>query len=190
MLLKNEGDTKLKVRLQTTNFSEKDHIKLQDAINHMAIALSSNDFKEFVLDFSYKVKVCKGTRPCRTCKTVTRYGMSYNDLDEKENLTQHQIYEAIMSGGERLIPEKDKEADIFLVLDKRYKKGVLGYTYPSTVKQWIYKSFFMDATYKEVSQNLTHEWIHKIGFGHPSKKTSKRKYSVPYACGYFVRDYK
>ena len=75
-------------------------------------------------------------------------------------------------------------------LDKRYKKGVLGYTYPSTVKQWIYKSFFIDATYKEVSQNLTHEWMHKIGFGHPSKKTSTRKYSVPYACGYFVRDYK
>jgi len=190
MILRSEGDTKLKVRLQTSKFSDKDHVKLQKAINKMAFVLSTDDFKNFVLDFSYNVKVCKGFYVWKTCKSVTRYGMRYNDLDDKKNLTQSQIYNAIMSGSERLIPEKDQEADIFLELDKKNKKGVLGYTYPSTIWQWVYNSFFKNANYHEVSGNLTHEWCHKIGFGHEKKYNWKRKFTVPYSVGYFVRDYK
>lgn len=190
MLLYSQGNTKLKVRLQTKNFSENDEVKLQLAINHMANALSSDEFKDFVLNYSYTVKVCKGIYPFKTCKRVKRYGMTYNDLDDKKNLTQHQIYEIIMSGGERLIPEKDQEADIFLSLDKSYSNGSIGYTYPSTIWQWIYNSFFKKEKYSNVARNLGHEWMHKIGFGHPSKYTSKRKHSVPYSVGYFIRDYK
>ena len=35
----------------------------------------------------------------------------------------------------------------------------------------------------QVSRNMTHEWLHKIGFGHASSYSVSRDYSVPYGIG-------
>ncbi len=40
----------------------------------------------------------------------------------------------------------------------------------------------------KVTTNMVHEWCHKLGFKHDVQATPGRKYSVPYAVGYIVRD--
>ena len=47
--------------------------------------------------------------------------------------------------------------------------------------------YFDRYTPYQVAGNLTHEWLHKMGFTHDSAATSTRPYSVPYAVGYIVR---
>ena len=189
MILYSQGDTKFKVKLEASNFDDDDYQKIQMAINKIAKAVSSTEFKNFVLDYKYTVTTCKGWWYWKECTENVRYGMRYNYTDWEEDQTQQQIYDHIISGKERLIPEVDEEADIFLELDKNYKPGVLGYTYPSTSWQWIYNWFFTDGDYHEIAGNIFHEYCHKLSYKHESDYNSLRRHTVPYACGYFVRDF-
>jgi hypothetical protein len=49
------------------------------------------------------------------------------------------------------------------------------------------KYFYVYTPY-QVAGNLTHEWLHKLGFDHDVASTPARPYSVPYAVGYILRD--
>jgi hypothetical protein len=94
--------------------------------------------------------------------------------------------------GAELEPDEtpeDNEADIFLKIDRTDKPGVIGYTYSNTKWQWIYSRILREWGAQDIAGNLAHEWCHKIGFEHESSWTSKREHSVPYAIGYYVRDF-
>ena len=75
------------------------------------------------------------------------------------------------------------------MLFRRSKRNVLGYTYSNTKTQWVYNYFFTNGGIEDIAGNMVHEWVHKMGFGHASKNNSTRKYTVPYAVGYFVKEY-
>lgn len=146
------------------SLTQKELTKLQQAARHAFDVMNSDSFKLWCWNFSYSGR------------------NHFHDT----NLTNEQVYDKLMSGAERLLPVVDNEMDITLLIDHRNKKGVLGYTFKSTIKQWIYNRFFSSANYKQISGNLVHEWCHKMSFGHDYKRTKYREYSVPYAVGYFV----
>jgi hypothetical protein len=100
-------------------------------------------------------------------------------LTSTGGLTNAKIYNVIINGAEVLSPEVDYEADIHV--NAYRKKGVVvGYTYSHTEKSWLNLNFFDKYAYDSIAQNLLHEWLHKLGFGHTS---ANEKSSVPYAVG-------
>ena len=129
----------------------------------------------------------------KKCHTVKHSQFVDNHImvEGKEHvMSKEEIYMHLMAGEETLSEDgEDGEADIFMELDRRSSRNVLGYTYSNTTKQWIYNSFFTNGDDWDIAGNIVHEWVHKMGYGHAYKRTATRQYSVPYAVGYFVRDY-
>ena len=92
-----------------------------------------------------------------------------------------------MLGSEVLIPGNDEEMDLDITLYYA-NNSVVGYTYPDTTRVWTNDKFFSTYTYAQVAQNVVHEWIHKLGFGHDYNRTTRRNYSVPYGIGTIIKD--
>lgn len=175
-----------KVKLDLYNYKESEAIIIENAVYHMAKAMGDPEFEFFCRNHEYEIEKSSGFLWWR--KT---WKEKYLGFHMSEGLTGFQVYTRLMKGAE-MEPEEtqeDNEADIYLKIDRSYNPNVIGYTYPSTKWQWIYQRILDDWDYWEVSGNLAHEWCHKVGFEHESESTSKRKYSVPYAVGYYVRDF-
>jgi len=172
-----------KVRLLVENFKEHEELMLKKAVKLMARALGDIMFKEYCINYRYKIKHFKWTWSGK--KTWYK---EYKGFFDVGNLTQHQIYCQVMKGEEVLSEDgEDGEADIFLRIDRSDKPGVIGYTYPSSIWQWIYSRIFREYGPETVAGNLAHEWVHKLGFSHKKKK--RKKHTPPYAIGYYVRDF-
>lgn len=177
------GNFKVTIDLQG-NYSPEEIAKVQMAASHMAMAIGSEKFKQFCKDFNYSYRSCSGMLWWKRCKNVVVDAFNWN-----KGLTNKAIYKRIMSGQEELRPGVDNEADITLIIDRRRTRNVVGYTYPNSIKQWIYSKFFNRYTYKEVAGNIAHEWCHKLGFDHARGYHYTRQFTIPYSIGYFVRDF-
>lgn len=155
-------------------------ITLHKATRHMAITLGGADFERFCRMYHYSYTTSTGYLwwAKRTRHIVEGFKLS-------EGRTGAQVHHHLMKGAEILRPDANNTADITLVVDRRNKRGVLGYTYPNSVKQWVY-SWLLRTDYRRVAGNLAHEWCHKMGYGHEFRYNSTRKHTVPYAVGDFV----
>jgi hypothetical protein len=102
-------------------------------------------------------------------------------------LTNAQIYQKILDGAEQLRRTKDNEMDLEVELYSD-NTNVVGYTYPNVNRVWMNNKYFSKNSPALVTTNMMHEWLHKLGFNHAAQQTPDRKYSVPYAIGYLVRD--
>jgi len=189
---------KLKVNVVAEGLTDKEQLKLEKAVDHFERAINSRQFLEFCNPYrrggGYEyIKV--RTSPFwkfwnRTYKRIKREipfeGYGFKEPNGRKDL---EIYNHLMTGAEVLDPMADGEADIYLKIDRRNKRSVIGYTYGSTKWQWIYINWFRSFDPNEIAGNLSHEWCHKMGYKHAYKNNPTRKYSVPYAVGYFVRDF-
>jgi len=174
-----------KVKLRVENFTEKEERILKEAVNLMAIALGDPIFKEFCLNYKYRVKMYRWIGLSRETWYQEFKGF-YNVGD----LTQRQIYCKLMRGAEVLSTVgEDDEADMWLKIDRSYSAGVIGYTYPSSRTQYIYARIFNEFDMEDVAANLAHEWCHKMGFSHKKVKKSRKRRTCPYAVGDFVRNF-
>lgn len=152
----------------------------------MVYALGHPDFETFCRDFEYTITKYKWTWTGKKTWKET-----FKGFWKSEGRTGFQVYNHLLTGQE-VLPEgnpEDNEADVYLKIDRRYKKGVIGYTYPSTKWQWIYQWVLNDWGAEDVAGNLAHEWCHKMSYKHEKERTARRPYSVPYAIGYYVRDF-
>lgn len=154
------------VNARFTSFTSTRKAKVKKAIAAIKAVIGTDEFKERVLNFRYN-----GSKK----------------FNNNNGLTNAQIYKKILQGSEKLTPGIDGEMDLFL--ETYYTSAnVIGYTKPSI------KTIFMNTRYldqfatNKIAMNLTHEWLHKLGFGHASEATSSRPYSVPYGVGYIMRD--
>lgn len=178
-------DQPLTVSIATDGLSQDELVKIEKARIGIELALNSEKFKEFCYNYSYNITTTSGYLWWKDYHTVTINGFADN-----LGLSNEMVYKKIMSGAETLNNETDHVLNIFLKIDRRNRRGVLGYTYANTQWQWIYNWFFRSGTIADIAGNLAHEGAgHKNGFTHDRKRTVKRKYSVPYAVGFFVRDY-
>ena len=144
-----------------TNFDELQREKVYKALDSIMRVVETDEFHQFVLNFTYKGK---------------------KRFAENNNLTNEEIYQKILAGAENFRPIQDQTMNLNLNL--YYKRNsTVGYTYPGVEEIYINNYFFAGYEVKQVARNLFHEWLHKLGFDHKSSKKSVRPYSVPYAVG-------
>lgn len=108
-------------------------------------------------------------------------------FNDNGGLSNAQIYKKIIEGSEMLTPGIDNQMDLALEV-YRAANNTVGYTYPTELRVWMNEKFLNANRPYKVTTNMVHEWLHKLGFKHSVSATATRKYSVPYAIGYLVRD--
>jgi hypothetical protein len=147
------------------NFTREQENKVLDAVDLIKQVLASEAFKKKILNFTYKGKKA---------------------FIDNNGLTNAQVYKKILEASEKLNPGKNNTMDI-TVETYFTDANVIGYTMPSINKIYMNRKYFNNFTPVQISSNMVHEWLHKLGFGHDYESTPTRPYSVPYAVGYIVK---
>lgn len=150
--------------VQYFNFSSSQKAKVVTALSLMKEVIQSEEFKEKILNHTYD---------------------GVETFVDNNGLTNAQIYEKIIAGAETLQPTANQTMDVELELYYA-NTSTVGYTYANSKRIWMNTKFFNTYTPASVSSNLTHEWMHKLGFKHSSYYSASRDYSVPYAVGRIV----
>jgi hypothetical protein len=149
------------------NFSQAQEGKVNTAISLMRKVIASDEFRTRVLNHTYKGK-----------KTFVDNG----------GLSNAQIYQKILDGAEKM-GDTSKNNQLNVELELYYAATTtIGYTYPSSLRIWMNTKYFNNYTPVKIADNLMHEWLHKLGFGHTTTYSASRNYSVPYAIGYMVEE--
>lgn len=153
--------------IDTSRLSRYKEEKIFKTTELLQVIFTSQEFKDRILEHRYK-----GRR---------RFARN-------EGLSNLKIYKKILQGMETLHPVENNAMDIELAMYTDNDSIVLGYTNPFTKKIWMNTKYFNRNSASDVAATLMHEWLHKLGFGHEKERTPDRKYTVPYAIGYIVRD--
>lgn len=153
--------------IRTVNMSPMKQEKLYSSIELLQHVFASEEFRERILNHKFEGR-----------KTFSM----------NKGLTNREIYEMILSGIEKLHPEENNAMDVEIELYSDFESTVLGYTYPRSKRIWMNTKYFNKHTAAEVAGHLTHEWLHKLGFDHERERNEDRKYTVPYAVGYIVKE--
>lgn len=156
--------TTFDTNIHLVNFSSTDQDKIIEATELIKRVVASDEFRSEILGHTYNGE-----------KTFVDNG----------GLTNSQIYYRFLMAAERLSPAENNILDAELELYFQ-ASTVVGYTTPETKRIWMNTKYFNSYTAAQVAGNLTHEWVHKLGFGHASSSTASRPYSVPYAVGYIM----
>lgn len=164
-----------KVTISSTNFTAPQNERLMNAGKLLEQVLNSPEFAQEMQGFQYSYT--SGALWWKQTYISKRFRWNNGDSNPM-------ILANILDGNE-LNSGKDNEVDCQITLYTG-DSGVLGYTYPSTLRTWINSYFFNTASLPEIAGNLTHEFCHKIGYGHEYYYSSLRQYTVPYAVGYLV----
>jgi hypothetical protein len=144
----------------------KEH-KLYSAVEILRQVFASPEFKQKILHHRFREK---------------------KSFHLNKNLSNLEIYNQILAGVERLYPYDNNAMDVEIELYSDFKSNVLGFTMPKTKRIWMNIKYFNKHSPAEVAAHLTHEWLHKLGFGHERERSRDRRFSVPYAVGYIVKE--
>lgn len=140
--------------------------KIRNAEELIKRVIASETFKSRVIGYTYN-----GSR-------------TYVD---NGGFTNEQIYQKILDGAETLNKVSDNEMD--LTMEMYYAaNSTVGYTYANVSKIYANTKFYNNYSAATITGNMTHEWLHKLGFKHASSYSVSRDSSVPYAVGYIMRD--
>lgn len=140
--------------------------KFENALDIVRLVITTEEFKNRVLNHKYN---------------------GVKQFVNNNGLSNSQIYKKILEAAETFKTVKNNTMDMGVELYYS-SNNVIGYTYPTSTQIWVNRKYFDTFALTSVAMNLTHEWLHKMGFGHDSSATTRRPYSVPYAIGYIVRD--
>jgi len=151
--------------------------RFEQALNILEEVINSQEFKERVIGYTR----ANGKRS---------FQKNYLWRDRTELLTNDKIYSIIMEGDEKMIPSSLGEMNLnsyvkkcnwFMRYARKWCRGVIGSTSPYSSK-WISMNWKFYRKYKtsEMVSNITHEWVHLLGFLHG--RTNMRE-EVPYVIG-------
>jgi len=104
-----------------------------------------------------------------------------------KGLTNEQVYETIMNGkellnGDNTLGEMNFDVDRY----SRFWSKVIGYTNIGKDNViHVNGKFYKNYSPAEITGNITHEWLHLMGFVHSSASDHD---SIPYAVGYIMGD--
>ena len=152
------------VNVKLNNFSSTQEDKILAASDLIKKVVASEEFKSSILNYSYNGKKA---------------------FVDNDGLSNAAVYKKIIEGSEYLRPGIDNEMDLDLVVYTA-NNVVVGYTMPNELKVWMNGKFFNKNSPAQVTANMMHEWLHKLGFKNAQSSTASRPYSVPYAVGYLV----
>lgn len=154
------------VNVKMLNFNAQQEEKIHEAVELIKRVVASEEFKNKILNYTYKGK------------------KKFFDT----NKSNAQVYKAILEGSEKMLPYGPNNAmDLELELYTDMKAPVIGYTMPNIVKIFMNTKYFNNFQPYQVVDNMIHEWLHKLGFGHSQQPTPDRPHSVPYAVGYIAK---
>ncbi len=162
-----EAPETFNVRTTLIGFSLKQEKKIRSASRLIKKIVRSEEFKQKILEHTWKGK---------------------KQFADNQGLSNEAIYKKILAGSERMTnhgPNNTMDLEIELYTD--HDSITIGYTYPSIVRIYMNRKYFNKFRPYQVADNMMHEWLHKVGFGHSVKDTPERPYSVPYAVGYIVK---
>lgn len=154
------------VNLKLTNFSKEQEEKILKAADIIKKVIITDEFKDGVLNHTYKGQ-----------KTFA----------DNNGLSNEQIYQKIIEGSEELRPGIDNKMDLELQVYFEETRTV-GYTRPSVFRIWMNSKYLNKNGPAEVTTNMMHEWLHKLGFKHDIKHSNRRMHTVPYAIGYLMEE--
>lgn len=150
---------------QLTGFNSAAKTKVTRAFKLIEQVVNSEEFKSRVLNF-------KNSRGVRAF--ASNNGMS-----------NEEIYETFMAGRETLLQDTPGEMNFYLKIYNAWWSRVIGYTSEQTNTISMNWKYHKNYTAANMSGNLVHEWVHKLGFDHSSAGEHD---SAPYAIGYIVEE--
>lgn len=161
-----ETASTFEINAKMSKFTATQEAKVHAAFELIKQVVASDEFKSKILNFKFNGK---------------------KQFNDNNGLTNTQIYKKLLEGSEKLTPGKNNAMD--LTLETYYvDANVIGYTKASIKTIYMNTKYLNTFEPYQVAMNLTHEWLHKLGFGHDAESNSSRPYSVPYGIGYIMRD--
>lgn len=148
--------------VEILNANEIQLSKLRAAEELIKKIVATDEFKKAVLNHSFKGE-----------KTFHDNG----------GLSNKEIYNKILLGAEDLNPSKNNTMDLIVSLYHESSSRTVGYTTKKSKKINMNTKYFDSYSPAQVSRNMMHEWLHKIGFEHAYVYSRSRNYSVPYGVG-------
>lgn len=152
------------VNLKLENFNREQEEKVLKAAELIKKIVVTEEFKNAVHNYTYNGRKA---------------------FADNNGLTNQQIYQRILEASEELRPGVDNKMDLDLEVYYEETRTV-GYTRPSVFKIWMNSKYLNKNGPAEVTTNMMHEWLHKLGFKHEIKHSERRMNTVPYAIGYLM----
>lgn len=134
----------------------------------------------------YKIRKVIGSETFRSRILNHTYG-GVKKFNNNNGLTNSQIYTKVLEGMESYLKTKNNTMNLNV---KVYYQNSSTVGYTTTTSQYINMNtkFLNSYTSNQVARNMTHEWLHKLGFGHSASYSTARNYSVPYAIGSIMEE--
>lgn len=152
------------VNLSLQNFSPDQEDKVLKAARLIKKIIVNDEFKRAVIEHTWRGK--------RT-------------FVDNNGLTNEEIYQKMLEASEDLRPGADRKMDLDLEVYFEDTRTV-GYTRPTVFKIWMNSKYLDKNGPAEVTTNMMHEWLHKLGFKHELHHSERRMHTVPYAIGYLM----
>lgn len=147
--------------ITTYGMTNTQESKIARAEEKIRAVIGSSEFRSKILNFSYK---------------------GVKKFFDNGGLSNSAIYAKILNGAEKLTPSKNNAMDMGI---KVYfeNSSTVGYTSTGSKHINMNTKFLNTYTANQVTRNMIHEWLHKLGFHHAVNYSSSRDYSVPYGVG-------
>ncbi len=150
--------------VRTVNTTSSQEYKIRSAEEKIRKVIASEAFRSAILNFTYNGR---------------------KQFNNNNGLTNAQIYIKILEGAEKLSPTKNNRMDLNIKVYYE-NSSTVGYTSTGSTYINMNSKFLNQFNANSVSSNMTHEWLHKLGFSHAVSYSVSRDYSVPYAVGRIV----
>lgn len=164
------ADPGLTIKLHAfTNATPEDTVRVSGAIKLLEGIINSPEFRDRVLNMTYKIG------------QTTYQGYSQTEA------TPTQVFQDIEKAQENY--KEGTEGVMDLYLDSYYQRSsTVGYT--SVKDKFIHMNRYIQNSYtsEKTAGNIFHEWMHKLGYDHSSRHNVYRPHSVPYKLGYLVAE--
>jgi hypothetical protein len=154
-------------KVKLVNFQKEEEKKILKAVKLLKKIITSKIFRERIQGYTYNGK---------------------KEFVDNQGLTNEEIYYKILDGAEHIgNTAKNSQMDVEIELYHQMS-NTIGYTYPHTSRIWMNRKYFSRYNPVKIADNLMHEWMHKLGFTHPTRWTKDRDHTVPYAVGYLIEE--
>ncbi len=155
------------IKAQLSGFSADQEEKIFRAFELIKKVVATDEFKTMILNKKWNGK---------------------KQFVDNDGLTNGQIYKKLLEGAESLNQRRNNTMDLSLAT-YFVSSNIIGYTMPNIETIFLNTKYLNRSDFKpnEIAMNLTHEWLHKLGFRHAVSNTPSRADSVPYAIGYIMR---
>ncbi len=145
----------------TNGFNSAQAVKFAAAMDHIKRVVATDEFRQKVL--------------------------SYPGFVNAKNLTNAQVYQAILDGAETLRPTKDNAMDLRVHLYTSWR-NVSSFTYTNSLRVWFNTKYYNRYDAMELAGRLMQEWMRKIGFSEKGANPIQRPHTVPRAIGKIVAE--